>query len=152
MWHVGCRSGSERKKATCFDLNGACTGSLLALNTAQAYLAQGIYRNALVIGAEKLSGLTDWTDRGTCILFGDECGSSRAESRRGWKLCTGNPFHWKKRRHLPYRAEIRSVMKMIRRQKETYIQMNGKEVFSFAVSSKGTGGCEGASFPERVFL
>lgn len=67
------RLGAE--KATCFDLNGACTGSLLALNTAQAYLAQGIYRNALVIGAEKLSGLTDWTDRGTCILFGDGAGA-----------------------------------------------------------------------------
>ena len=51
------RLGAEN--ATCFDLNGACTGSLLALNTAQAYLAQGIYRNVLVIGAEKLSGLTD---------------------------------------------------------------------------------------------
>ena len=57
--HIGAEN------ATCFDLNGACTGSLLALNTAQAYLAQGIYRSALVIGAEKLSGLTDWTDRGT---------------------------------------------------------------------------------------
>ena len=81
------RLGAE--KATCFDLNGACTGSLLALNTAQAYLAQGIYRNALVIGAERswhLHSFRGW------------CGSSRAESRRGWKLCTGNPFHWKKRR------------------------------------------------------
>ena len=67
------RLGAEN--ATCFDLNGACTGSLLALNTAQAYLAQGIYRNVLVIGAEKLSGLTDWTDRGTCILFGDGAGA-----------------------------------------------------------------------------
>ena len=75
---VGCgvheKLGAE--KSTCFDLNGACTGSLLALNTAQAYLSQGIYQTALVIGAEKLSALTDWTDRGTCILFGDGAGAA----------------------------------------------------------------------------
>ena len=46
-------------RATCFDLNSACTGFLFALNTAQAYLNSGIYRNALVIGAESLSNLTN---------------------------------------------------------------------------------------------
>ena len=49
--------------AACFDLNGACTGFLLALNTAQAYLGQQIYRRALVIGSETLSHLTNWKDR-----------------------------------------------------------------------------------------
>ena len=76
------------ENATCFDLNGACTGSLLALNTAQAYLAQGIYRSALVIGAEKLSGLTDWTDRGTCILFGDGAGAVVLKAEEGGKKST----------------------------------------------------------------
>ncbi len=109
------------ENAHCFDLNGACTGSLLALNTAQAYLAQGIYPSALVIGAEKLSGLTDWTDRGTCILWGRRR-SSCAESRRGWQICTGNPFHWKKRRGT-YLAEQKSDLfkKIIPKQrKPTY--------------------------------
>ena len=64
------------QRATCFDLNAACTGFLLALNTAQAYLAQGVYRMALIIGAECLSNLTDWSDRGTCILFGDGAGAA----------------------------------------------------------------------------
>ena len=56
--------------ATCFDLNGACTGSLLALNTAQAYLAQGIYRNAIVIGAcfLILLGVIDLRVPGTYIV------------------------------------------------------------------------------------
>ena len=54
--------------AACFDLNGACTGFLLALNTAQAYLGQQIYRRALVIGSETLSHLTNWKDRSTCVL------------------------------------------------------------------------------------
>ena len=62
--------------ATCFDLNGACTGFLLALNTAQAYLGGRIYRTALVIGAEALSHLTNWQDRSTCVLFGDGAGAA----------------------------------------------------------------------------
>lgn len=61
--------------AACFDLNGACTGFLLALNTAQAYLGQQIYRRALVIGSETLSHLTNWKDRSTCVLFGDGAGA-----------------------------------------------------------------------------
>ena len=61
--------------AACFDLNGACTGFLLALNTAQAYLGQQIYRRALVIGSETLSHLTNWEDRSTCVLFGDGAGA-----------------------------------------------------------------------------
>lgn len=61
--------------ATCFDLNSACTGFLVALNTAQAYLGQQIYRTALVIGAEALSHLTNWQDRSTCVLFGDGAGA-----------------------------------------------------------------------------
>ena len=60
--------------AASFDLNGACTGFLLALNTAQAYLGQQIYRRALVIGSETLSHLTNWKDRSTCVLFGDGAG------------------------------------------------------------------------------
>ena len=54
-----------------FDLNAACSGFLFAYNTAQAYISAGIYRTILVIGSESLSRLVDWTDRGTCILFGD---------------------------------------------------------------------------------
>lgn len=67
--------------ATCFDLNAACTGFLFALNTAQAYISQGIYRTALLVGAERLSNLTNWEDRTTCILFGDGAGAAvvRAE-------------------------------------------------------------------------
>ncbi|MCD8119212.1 MAG: ketoacyl-ACP synthase III [Lachnospiraceae bacterium] len=62
--------------ATCFDLNAACTGFIFALNTAQAYISQGIYRTALIIGAERLSNLTNWEDRTTCILFGDGAGAA----------------------------------------------------------------------------
>lgn len=120
--------------ATCFDLNGACTGSLLALNTAEAYLAQGIYQTALVIGTEKMSGLTDWTDRGTCILFGDGAGAvvlKAAENGRYAQIThsigkKGSALTLKSRNQVCYETDPKA--------KETYIQMNGKEVFTFAVS------------------
>ncbi len=59
----------------CFDLNAACTGFVYALDTAWALLAGGRYKHALVIGAEKLSSVVDWTDRTTCVLFGDGAGA-----------------------------------------------------------------------------
>lgn len=65
--------GADR--ATCFDLSAACTGFLLAYNTALAYLNSGVCHTALLIGSECLSNLMDWRDRGTCILFGDGAGA-----------------------------------------------------------------------------
>jgi 3-oxoacyl-[acyl-carrier-protein] synthase-3 len=62
--------------AACFDLNAACSGFIYALDTACAMLASGRYSKALVIGAEKLSSVVDWQDRGTCLLFGDGAGAA----------------------------------------------------------------------------
>ncbi len=59
------------RKAVCFDISGACAGFVYAVITAQQYIAAGTCRNALVIGSEKLSTITDWQDRNTCVLFGD---------------------------------------------------------------------------------
>ena len=64
-----------RTNTACFDLNAACSGFVYALDTASAMLASGRYRRALVIGAEKLSSIVNWTDRTTCVLFGDGAGA-----------------------------------------------------------------------------
>ncbi len=61
--------------AACFDMNAACSGFVYALDTACAMLSSGRYHKALVIGAEKLSTVVDWQDRGTCLLFGDGAGA-----------------------------------------------------------------------------
>lgn len=122
------------ENATCFDLNGACTGSLLALNTAQAYLSQGIYQTALVIGAEKLSGLTDWTDRGTCILFGDGAGAVVLKAEESGRYAQVTQSIGKKGGALTLRSRNQIQYETDPKAKETYIQMNGKEVFTFAVS------------------
>lgn len=69
--------------AVCFDLNAACTGFLFAYNTVLGYLQTGMVKKALIIGAESLSKLLDWTDRGTCILFGDGAGAAVIEAAEG---------------------------------------------------------------------
>src|SRR5580704_2884032 len=58
-----------------FDVAAACSGFLYTLQTGAAFIKSGLYKNVLVIGAETLSRITDYTDRGSCILFGDGAGA-----------------------------------------------------------------------------
>ncbi|MCI9423134.1 beta-ketoacyl-ACP synthase III [Lachnospiraceae bacterium WCA-9-b2] len=139
--------------ATCFDLSAACTGFVLAYNTAMAYLLGGMYRTALVIGSESLSNLTNWKDRGTCILFGDGAGAAvirldasdksvlesdgrsylpvtHSDGGRGEALtCKSrhdfNGLTGEKHRHCPEDMMDASY----------YMQMDGQAVFKFAVKS-----------------
>jgi len=64
------------KNATAFDISAACTGFIYALAIAKAFIESGMKKNILIIGAEKLSAITDYSDRGTCILFGDGAGAA----------------------------------------------------------------------------
>lgn len=68
----------RRLGATCpaFDLNSACSGFLFALETAAGFFATGKVKKALVIGAERMSKIIDWTDRSTCVIFGDGAGAA----------------------------------------------------------------------------
>ena len=68
----------------CFDLNAACTGFLFALHTMECLLNASPRKYGLVVGAEVLSRLINWEDRGTCILFGDGAGAAVVECREGW--------------------------------------------------------------------
>ena len=61
--------------AAAFDLSAACSGFIYALIAANQFIASGVYKNVLVIGAESLSKFTNWSDRNTCILFGDGAGA-----------------------------------------------------------------------------
>lgn len=63
------------KKACVFDLHAACSGFIYSLSIVQQFLESGKFKNALVIGAETLTKITDWTDRTSCILFGDGAGA-----------------------------------------------------------------------------
>ena len=68
----------------CFDLNAACTGFVYALHTMECLLNASPRKFGLVVGAEALSRVVDWTDRGTCILFGDGAAAAVVECREGW--------------------------------------------------------------------
>lgn len=64
------------KNATSFDISAGCSGFMYALATADAYLRTGRFHNALIVGAETLSKMMDWSDRSTCVLFGDGAGAA----------------------------------------------------------------------------
>lgn len=126
--------------ATCFDIGGAaCTGFVLAYNTAEAYLESGMYHTALVIGSESLSCITNWKDRGTCILFGDGAGAAvvqRGEGRLYYPVthtdgAKGGALTCRSR----YEANgLTSEMKPeTLMDDEHFMQMDGQAVFKFAV-------------------
>ena len=127
--------------ATGFDLNAACTGFLLGYNTAVAYLASGVYQTALVIGSESLSNLTNWSDRGTCILFGDGAGAAviRAGDGRHYLPVThskgqkGEALTCKNRHD--HNGLTKKMDPMHMTDPEYSMQMDGQAVFKFAVRS-----------------
>lgn len=135
---TACRVQAElgAGNAVAFDINAACSGFLYAMHTAEAFIRSGIYKNALLIGAETLSRLVDWTDRSTCVLFGDGAGAavltaaeqggiiaqSVGSDGRKWEVlsCKGRS------NHNPICREAAAP---------GFLQMNGQEVFKFAVKT-----------------
>src|SRR3989454_918470 len=69
------------KKAAAFDMEAACSGFLYGIEIGQQFITSGTYDTVLVVGAEKLSTIVDWTDRQTCVLFGDGAGAAILRSR-----------------------------------------------------------------------
>lgn len=121
-------------RAVAFDLNAACAGFLFALNTAWAYVESGIYKNALVAGGEVLSKIVDWTDRGTCILFGDGAGAVYVEKcETGGML--GFVQHSDGTKGDVLKCDSRALKNpYVDSSMETqYVKMDGREVFAFAV-------------------
>lgn len=116
--------------AVCFDLNAACTGFLFAYNTAQAYIAAGMCRTALLIGAESLSNTVDWTDRGTCILFGDGAGAAVVRAGRKGAFASVSHSDGGKGEALTLASRHRRLSESA---KSSYIRMDGQAVFKFAV-------------------
>lgn len=81
---MACRvQGALGAACPCMDVNAACTGFLYALDVAQAYLDAGKARRILIVCAEAMSRLCDWTDRSTCVLFGDGAGAVVVDGEQG---------------------------------------------------------------------
>ena len=114
------------KHAVAFDLSAACSGFLFALNTVYAYFTAGIYKKALIIGTEVLSKLVDWSDRSTCVLFGDGAGAAVVEaSDIGLEGFVQHADGEK--------GEVLTCAGANRTENPAYIHMDGQEVFKFAV-------------------
>ena len=118
------------KEAVSFDVSAACSGFIYALEAGKALMENGPYKTALVIGAEKLSGITDWKDRSTCVLFGDGAGAAVLQKRPG----PGGILSTYLRSDAGH-TDILNVPGGGSRARQTVaaIHMEGKEVFKLAV-------------------
>lgn len=129
-------------KAAAFDLSAACSGFIYGLATASNMIATGMYKHVLVVGAETLSRITDYTDRNTCILFGDGAGAvvlGQVEEGRGFRSfelgADGSGGELLKvsggGSRMPSSEQSIS-------EKQHYIHMAGNDVFKFAVRIMGS--------------
>ena len=129
------------KNATAFDINAACTGFIYALEVAESLLKTGRYNKALVVGAETLSKIVDWTDRSTCVLFGDGGGAAILAAEDGEEnsgiLGTYSISDGEKGDALTAYANdvVNPFIKGDIENRNKYVKMNGREVFRFATKA-----------------
>lgn len=116
-----------------YDISAACTGFVFALNTAHAFIQAGIYRTALVIGSDVLSKLLDWTDRGTCVLFGDGAGAVVVQAADRGVIGVKMHSDGTKGGVLTCGARTNGNFLLGKKPELGYMTMDGQEVFKFAV-------------------
>lgn len=126
-------------KAVAFDLTAACSGFVFGLVTAAQFIRTGTYRTILLIGADVLSRWTDWSDRRTCVLFGDGAGavvlqaSATTDALLGFELRSDGTLNGCL--NLTYRSDANPLNSTVSVATGTFqpITMNGQEVYRFAV-------------------
>jgi 3-oxoacyl-[acyl-carrier-protein] synthase-3 len=117
-----------------FDLQAVCSGFVFAVATADKFLRSGSHRRALVIGAETFSRIIDWTDRTTCVLFGDGAGAMILEAQEGCpRLSERGVLTTHLRSDGRHRAKLHVDGGPSSTQTVGHLRMEGKEVFRFAV-------------------
>ena len=112
--------------AAAFDVQAVCTGFVYALTVADKFIRSGSHKKALVVGAESMSRITDWTDRGTCILFGDGAGAVVIDASEEPGILSTHIHadgQYKELLHVPDGSE--------------FMEMRGNEVFKMAVNTLG---------------
>ncbi|MEW6243717.1 MAG: beta-ketoacyl-ACP synthase III [Bacillota bacterium] len=129
------------RRAVAFDIEAACSGFIFGLSVASQYIATNTCNNVLVIGAECLSRITNWSDRSTCILFGDGAGAAvlrPARSEMGIiKTALGSDGWGADLLKLPAGGSRLPASRTTVRDGLHYIHMNGNRVFEFAVKAMG---------------
>lgn len=126
------------KKAACFDISAACAGFVYGLSVAQQFIACGTYKNALVIGVEVLSSITDWHDRNTCVLFGDGAGAAvLSEVKSGGIISTYLGCDGSKAGilNMPAGGSRLPASRETVEKRMHYLKMQGNDVFKIAVNT-----------------
>jgi len=127
----------KAKNAWGFDLSGACTGFLFALETGAKFIESGKYNKVMVIGSDTMSAITDYTDRNTCVLFGDGAGGVMLEPAKKDEGVidsilrldgSGGPYL-----HMPAGGSLHPASDDTVKKRMHYIKQDGKTVFKFAV-------------------
>lgn len=127
-------------RAVAFDLTAACSGFVFGLVTAAQFIRTGVYQNVLLIGADILSRWVDWSDRGTCILFGDGAGAVVLQANQekdcllGFELCSDGKQN--QCLNLAYQGESQHLVDDVNVSLGNYgkITMSGRDVYRFAVA------------------
>lgn len=122
--------------AICFDINAACSGFVYALHIADMMIQSGNYKTALILGAETLSKITNWSDRSTCILFGDGAGAAVLKADEEFGVIHHDIGAIGKKGMVVY-CHGQSTRNFLnpKEMEENYLVMDGGEVFKFAVST-----------------
>jgi len=126
------------KNAFSFDLNAACSGFLFALETAAEYVKSGRYKKVVLVGADKMSSITDYSDRTTCPLFGDAAGAVLLEPTTEDIGIIDHLFHTdgsgQQFLHMKAGGSEKPASHETVDAKEHYVYQEGQTVFKFAVS------------------
>ena len=126
--------------AVAFDLTAACSGFVFALITASQFIRTGVHKNVLIIGADVLSRWVDWTDRASCVLFGDGAGAIVCQSTEKSDRLLSFEMYSKGSQNdslnLNYHSCSKPLTDDITAQHGNYqpVSMNGREVYRFAVA------------------
>ncbi|MGK7886797.1 MAG: beta-ketoacyl-ACP synthase III [Crocosphaera sp.] len=129
----------QADKAVAFDLTAACSGFVFGLITASQFLRTGVYENVLVIGADILSRWVDWSDRTTCVLFGDGAGAVVCQGITDKDNLLGFAMYSDGKQHdalnLGYQGTDQGLKEGLTVKRGTYqpITMKGRDVYRFAV-------------------
>nr|QUE29114.1 FabH [Erythrotrichia welwitschii] len=123
--------------AAAFDITAACSGFTISLITAAQFINNGIYRTVLVIGADVLSKWVNWSDRTTCILFGDAAGAVILQkTKTNFILSSKIQTDGRRNEQLVLKSEVEITNSKLNlyNKKYKFVEMNGREVYKFAVS------------------
>ncbi len=123
--------------AVAFDISAACSGFMYGLTIAKSFIESGAYKTVLLVGGEVLTRITDWTDRNTCVLFGDGAGAMVLQASETEKdvlsVHLGSDGTYTNLLNIPAGGTATPTTHETVDKKQHYIKMSGKEVFKIAV-------------------